>query len=110
MIQTKYEWMLSEGTLPDEFLKLIKKEKLDTLTGKILYDRGIRDAEKIEHFLRPNLEDLYDPFLLHDMEKAITRILKAIETNQKILVYGDYDADGMTAASVMKTAIDEPGG
>lgn len=109
MIQTKYEWMLSEGTLPDEFLKLIKKEKLDTLTGKILYDRGIRDAEKIEHFLRPKLEDLYDPFLLHDMEKAITRILKAIETNQKILVYGDYDADGMTAASVMKTALDELG-
>ncbi|AYF99710.1 single-stranded-DNA-specific exonuclease RecJ [Lactococcus allomyrinae] len=109
MIQSKYTWKITETVLPEEFKKLTKKYKLDELTSNILYSRGIRDADTIENFLRPSLEELHDPFLLHDMKKATDRILSAVENGENILIYGDYDADGMTASSVMKTALDELG-
>lgn len=109
MIKSKYIWNLTESDLPDEFLKLSKKYKLDTLAAQILWQRGIRTEEKMQTFLKPDLQQLHDPFLLHDMEKAVQRILTAIENGQNILIYGDYDADGMTASSVMKSALDELG-
>ncbi|WP_270744915.1 single-stranded-DNA-specific exonuclease RecJ [Lactococcus petauri] len=109
MIKSKYIWKLTESDLPDEFLKLSKKYKLDTLTAQILWQRGIRAEEEIQAYLTPDLQQLHDPFLLHDMEKAVQRILTAIENGQNILIYGDYDADGMTASSVMKSALDELG-
>ncbi|MBD5824088.1 single-stranded-DNA-specific exonuclease RecJ [Lactococcus petauri] len=109
MIKSKYIWKLTESDLPDEFLKLSKKYKLDTLAAQILWQRGIRAEEEIQAYLNPDLQQLHDPFLLHDMEKAVQRILTAIENGQNILIYGDYDADGMTASSVMKSALDELG-
>ncbi|MBS4459182.1 single-stranded-DNA-specific exonuclease RecJ [Lactococcus petauri] len=109
MIKSKYIWKLTESDLPDEFLKLSKKYKLDTLAAQILWQRGIRAEEEIQAYLNPDLQRLHDPFLLHDMEKAVQRILTAIENGQNILIYGDYDADGMTASSVMKSALDELG-
>ncbi|MCI3871260.1 single-stranded-DNA-specific exonuclease RecJ [Lactococcus petauri] len=109
MIKSKYIWKLTESDLPDEFLKLSKKYKLDTLVAQILWQRGIRAEEEIQAYLNPDLQQLHDPFLLHDMEKAVQRILTAIENGQNILIYGDYDADGMTASSVMKSALDELG-
>ncbi len=109
MIRAKYDWKLDEVQLSDEFLKITKKYKLDELASKILWQRGIRKKEEIEQFLQPNLENLHDPFLLHDMDKAVSRILQAIEKGENILIYGDYDADGMTSSSVMKTALDELG-
>ncbi|MFK4885498.1 single-stranded-DNA-specific exonuclease RecJ [Lactococcus petauri] len=109
MIKSKYIWKLTESDLPDEFLKLSKKYKLDKLVAQILWQRGIRAEEEIQAYLNPDLQQLHDPFLLHDMEKAVQRILTAIENGQNILIYGDYDADGMTASSVMKSALDELG-
>jgi len=109
LIKSKYIWKLTESDLPDEFLKLSKKYKLDTLAAQILWQRGIRAEEEIQAYLNPDLQQLHDPFLLHDMEKATQRILTAIENGQNILIYGDYDADGMTASSVMKSALDELG-
>lgn len=109
MIKAKYDWKLDETVLSEDFLKISKKHKLDELTSRVLYQRGIHDESEIGKFLKPNLEDLHDPFLLHDMEKATQRILSAIEQGENILIYGDYDADGMTAASVMKSALDELG-
>lgn len=109
MIKSKYIWKLTESDLPDEFLKLSKKYKLDTLAAQILWQRGIRAEEEIQAYFNPDLQQLHDPFLLHDMEKAVQRILTAIENGQNILIYGDYDADGMTASSVMKSALDELG-
>lgn len=109
MIKSKYIWKLTESDLPDEFLKLSKKYKLDTLAAQILWQRGIRAEEEIQAYLNPDLQQLHDPFLLHDMENAVQRILTAIENGQNILIYGDYDADGMTASSVMKSALDELG-
>ena len=84
MIKSKYIWKLTESDLPDEFLKLSKKYKLDTLAAQILWQRGIRTEEKMQTFLKPDLQQLHDPFLLHDMEKAVQRILTAIENGQNI--------------------------
>jgi single-stranded-DNA-specific exonuclease len=109
LIKSKYIWKLTETELPEEFLKLSKKYKLDVLTAQILWQRGIKEETEIQAFLNPDLQKLHDPFLLHDMDKAVKRILAAIENGQNILIYGDYDADGMTASSVMKSALDELG-
>lgn len=109
MIKSKYIWHITEPELPDAFLKLSKKYKLDRLAAQILWQRGIKEEKEVKSFLNPDLQDLHDPFLLHDMDKAVKRILMAIESGQNILVYGDYDADGMTASAVMKTALDELG-
>ncbi len=109
MIKANYTWNVNDTDLPEEFLKTVKKYQLDSVASQILWQRGIHSGTEIEKFLNPNLENLHDPYLLHDMDKAVSRILHAIENGENILIYGDYDADGMTASSVMKTALDELG-
>lgn len=68
---------------------------------EILVQRGIDTFQKAKDFFRPDLSQLHDPFLMKDMHKAIERILEAVESNQRILVYGDYDVDGTTSVAVM---------
>ncbi|CAM3171352.1 single-stranded-DNA-specific exonuclease RecJ [Lactococcus hircilactis] len=109
MINSHYNWELDETTVSEDFLSLTKPYHMDRLTSQILWQRGIQTKAALAGFLNPTLEQLYDPFLLHDMKKAVTRILQAIEKNERILIYGDYDADGMTSSSVMKSALDELG-
>lgn len=68
---------------------------------KILVQRGIDTFEKAKDYFRPQLAQLHDPFLMKDMSKAVERILKAINNNEKILVFGDYDVDGTTSVACM---------
>jgi single-stranded-DNA-specific exonuclease len=69
---------------------------------QLLYNRGIKTEGEIEKFLNPDYErDLYDPFLMKDMDKAVIRIKKAIDNKEKIVIYGDYDVDGVTATAVL---------
>ncbi len=82
---------------------------MDPVAAKLLYERGIHSAEELHTFLQPSLEDLHDPYLLHDMDKAVERIRRAIEDYEQILIYGDYDADGMTSASILKETLEEMG-
>ncbi|WP_303973420.1 single-stranded-DNA-specific exonuclease RecJ [Streptococcus merionis] len=109
MIKTKYDWKLSPAVVETSFLKLAKKQGLDELSAQLLYARGIKDEEQLQAFLNPSLDDLHDPYLLHDMDKAVFRIRQAIENGEFILIYGDYDADGMTSASIVKETLDEMG-
>lgn len=67
----------------------------------ILVQRGIDTFQKAKDYFRPQLSQLHDPFLMKDMDKAVERILYAVENNQKILVYGDYDVDGTTSVAIM---------
>lgn len=74
----------------------------DPLTAKLLYGRGIESAVDAEAFLNPDYANgRHDPFLLHDMERAVTRILAAVENGDKIVVYSDYDCDGIPGAVVL---------
>ena len=68
---------------------------------KILVQRGIDTYKKAKDYFRPQLSQLHDPFLMKDMDKAVTRILKAINEGEKILVFGDYDVDGTTSVACM---------
>lgn len=71
------------------------------VVARLLVNRGITDLQQAVSFINPSLEGLHDPFLLPDMEKAVERIRKAIDGGQRIAIYGDYDVDGITAASVL---------
>src|SRR5205085_7581026 len=77
--------------------------------ARVLWTRGYRSAAAAEHFLRPRLEDLHDPFLLRDMDRAVARLRQAIERKEKILLYGDYDVDGTTSIVILKKALDLAG-
>jgi len=87
-----------ESSKVDELAAAININK--TLAG-VLVQRGVDNFEIAKKFFRPQFTDLYDPFLMKDMDKAISRIDHAIANNQKILVYGDYDVDGTTAVATV---------
>lgn len=106
MISSKYNWKINEQKPDAGFFEVAKKAKLSQTAAQILYHRGIDSQAKLDAFLNPSLEQLHDPYLLHDMERAVIRIRSAIEEGEQILVYGDYDADGMTSSSIVKEALE----
>ncbi len=75
--------------------------KIHPAICKILVQRNIETFEQAKDFFRPQLTDLHDPWLMKDMDKAVDRIVSAIENHEKILVYGDYDVDGTTSVACM---------
>ena len=84
----------------EEVSQIAKNHNISELMAKVIMNRNIPE-EKIESFLHPKLSDLYDPFLFNDMDKAVDRILKAIDKKEKITIYGDYDVDGITSATIL---------
>lgn len=81
--------------------ELVKKYQLSPLTAKLFSLRGINTDEKLDFWFNATENDLADPYLMHDMDKAVKRINQAIDQGQKITIYGDYDADGITATTIM---------
>lgn len=75
--------------------------KIHPVLCKILVQRGIGTFEQSRNFFRPSLNDLHSPWLMKDMEKAVDRVVRAVQENEKILVFGDYDVDGTTAVASM---------
>lgn len=94
-------WVLKPKPTDSSVNLLVKEVTLPYTLATILAQREIDSFEKARNFFRPNLESLYDPYLMKDMDKALERILKAIDANENILVYGDYDVDGTTAVAMM---------
>lgn len=86
-----------------------QKYNLNELLARVLLNKGITTKENIELFMNPTRKDFHDPFLMPDMEVAVNRILKAIDNNEKIIIYGDYDADGITSITVLKSFLEERG-
>lgn len=84
--------------------------KISPLVAQIMLNRGVREAQDCRDFLRPNLKCLHDPFLIPNLRKGAERIAKAIRDKQKIVIYGDYDVDGITATSILWHAIKTLGG
>jgi len=81
--------------------QLADKLGLNPIVARMLVRRGISDSEEAKRFLNPDLSDLYDPFLLDGMKEAVNRIRLALQKGEKILVYGDYDADGVSSTSLL---------
>lgn len=86
-----------------------KKYKVNKLLATILANRNIIKEEDIRLFLNPTRNDFHDPFLITDMEKAIDRIVEAIEKQEKVTIYGDYDVDGITSITVLKSFLQDRG-
>ena len=86
-----------------------EKYKINKLLATILVNREITEKSQIEKFLNPKRNDFYNPYEMPDMEKAIERIIKAIENKEKIIIYGDYDVDGITSVTVLKSFLEERG-
>ena len=102
------EWIVESETL--EGAALARKIGAAPLIGQLLWNRGIRTAEEARAFLHPEDEPFYDPLLMMDMEKAAQRVLDAIHSGEHIVVYGDYDVDGMTSTTLLMKNICALGG
>ena len=108
MMIKKSKWVLQQSN-PEISEKLAKDLDLNSLCGAVLYNRGITTALKGRKFLHPQVSDLHDPFMLKDMKKGTEKINEVLKTGGKIVVYGDYDVDGITAVSVIYTYLKSKG-
>lgn len=100
--KVNYRWKFrSDSDVNNEIPSFFQRHNIPAGTAKILFRRGIKTEDALGHFLYDTLDDLADPFLMKGMEAAVERILSAIEKKEKIVIYGDYDVDGITATSIM---------
>ncbi len=105
-MKKKWEYYSSDENIVED---LQQKFNISKLLATILANRGIIEDEKVRKFLEPTREDFYDPFLMPNMEIAINRIIEAMNKNEKIMIYGDYDVDGITSISVLQKFLKERG-
>lgn len=89
--------------------KIAQEHSIDTLLARILVNRNITKNSDIDVFLNPTRGNFHNPYLMPDMEKAVNRILTAINNKEKVLIYGDYDVDGITSITVLKKFLEERG-
>ncbi len=96
-------WQIKTLTAEEQNAAIRLSTDLDIspVAGRILAGRGIRTAAEARAYIRPSLESLHDPFLMKDMGAAVDRLCRAIDTHERIMVYGDYDVDGTTAVALM---------
>lgn len=92
---------MQHGNPDEQSVTLLTRDlNIDESLAQVLVQRGIHTFDEARYFFRPSLSDIHDPFLMKDMDKAITRIGNALENGEKILIYGDYDVDGTTAVAL----------
>ena len=96
-------WTLKTAANKKKVNQLSNDLSIDPILASLLVQRNIDSFKKAKEFFRPSLEDLHDPFLLKDMDRAVSRIEKAIIDNENILIYGDYDVDGTTSVSLVSS-------
>ena len=87
--------------------EISEKHKISKLLAQVILNRGI--VENVDMFFKPTREDFYDPFLMTDMKKAVERIIKAINQKEQIVIFGDYDVDGITSTTVLKKFLEDIG-
>lgn len=108
----KKEWKIKCGSNEHltEIRQIAEKLGIRPLTARLLYNRGYTTAEAAECFVKNENISFHDSFLLADMDKAVNRIITALEKNEKIVIYGDYDVDGVTSVSILYLYLKEKGG
>ena len=97
------KWILHQPVDKQQVDEIVKVLNIDENLATLLVQRGITNYEEAKTFFRPSLSQLHDPFLMKDMDKAVERVLQAINNGEKVLIYGDYDVDGTTAVAVVYT-------
>ncbi|WP_395054303.1 single-stranded-DNA-specific exonuclease RecJ [Flavobacterium sp.] len=96
-------WTLQSKPEKEKVQKLQNELNIDEIIATLLIQRGVETYEQAKTFFRPTLNDLHNPYLMKDMDKAVSRIEKAITNQENILVFGDYDVDGTTAVSLVSS-------
>ncbi|WP_396191902.1 single-stranded-DNA-specific exonuclease RecJ [Flavobacterium sp.] len=96
-------WTLKSKPEKEQVQKLQNELQVDETIAILLIQRGVETYEQARTFFRPSLSDLHNPYLMKDMDKAVSRVEKAIENGENILVFGDYDVDGTTAVSLVSS-------
>jgi len=94
------KWIVRDAN-PFDVKKISGEPGISELTARILYQRGIRDAQAMKNFLEPEAAPFYNPFDMKGMREAVDRIKQALDAHEKICVYGDYDVDGMSASAIL---------
>lgn len=100
-------WTLKPHPKPEDIKELSNALKVEPLIAHLLLQRDITNYEEAKKFFRPELDDLHNPFLMKDMDKAVKRIETAIANHENILVYGDYDVDGTTSVALLSAFLQE---
>lgn len=101
MIDAKFKWRIADNASSAIVDNLEKELGISRILATLLAQQGIDSTEQAKKFFEPSLEEIHDPNLLHDMDKAVERIEQAVEKQEQITIYGDYDADGITSTSLM---------
>lgn len=106
-MQAKWEFAFEPD--PQLVKDLASELSLPSVLVKMLASRGLDTKEKAEKFLYPSLKDLCDPYLLPDMEKGVNRVLQALKEKERVMIFGDYDVDGITATSLLFLVLNKLG-
>ncbi|WP_058307280.1 single-stranded-DNA-specific exonuclease RecJ [Gracilibacillus massiliensis] len=109
MLESQSNWIFTYNQSDTENLEELADVNVSPIVKQLLLQRGINSTEKANHFLNPELDQLHDTSNFSDIDKAVNRVKKAIDEGESILVYGDYDADGVTSTTVMVEALRESG-
>ena len=96
-----WHYIEPDGSQEVQAKSLAKELGMSPVMGKLLLDRGVKTLDEAKRFFRPQMTDLLDPFLFRDMQVAVERINRALAEKQHIMVYGDYDVDGVTAVALV---------
>jgi single-stranded-DNA-specific exonuclease len=105
-----YRWVFNEQKPGPEYSHLQKELSVSPLLLELLLDRKLDSVDKIESFFNPDLSQLHDPYLFSGMSRAVQRIIDALREGENILIYGDYDVDGITGVSLLYEAFFKLGG
>jgi len=94
---TEVQWILKD--MPDA--TMLQHAGVPDILLQLLAQRGVQKPDEVDYFLNPKLQNLSDPYLLPNMSTAVKRIMHAIDTGERVLIYGDYDVDGVTSVTLM---------
>ena len=104
----KYNWKIKEVDI-QKVQQLNKEQNIPSIIAAVLINRGQDNPVVINKFFNPSIDNLYNPFLMSDMDKAVNRLKKAISNKEKIVILGDYDVDGTTATAFLYLFLQEIG-
>ena len=99
-------WIIKPNPEEKSVKKISDDLGVDLNIASLLVNRGITNFEEAKDFFRPKLSSLHDPYMMKDMDKAVSRIQSALTKNEQILVYGDYDVDGTTSVAMMASYLE----
>ena len=94
-------WVIKENNDNESVKRLSNELNISPILSSMLVNRRVKTFDEAKKFFRPNFEMLHDPFLMKDMSLAVERIQKAIQKNESIMIFGDYDVDGTSSVALL---------